>query len=227
MYTTTKPPLPAGYNPALPAPFETCRRGDMDACLREADRFFGGRGEVHHTLDRFAARLEAAGIPYAVMGAMALNIHGHERVTTDLDVIVTAEARRRIHDLLDSRGFVPPFANSRNLRDTMNGVKIDLVLAGDFPGDGKPKPVAFPDPSVEPLFVAKGIRYVTAEKLVELKLASGISNQLRYRDLGDVVSLIDSVRLPREFGEKLNPYVQPKWFEIWDAWSVDPMRDKF
>ena len=62
---------------------------------------------------------------------------------------------------------------------------------------------------------------------IELKLASGISHQLRYRDLGDVVALLDSVRLPREFGDKLNPYVQPKWFEIWDAWSVDPQRDKF
>lgn len=211
----------------LPAPFETCRRGDSDAILREADEFFGGRGEVRRTLARFAVRLDEAGIPYAVVGAMALNIHGHERVTTDIDVVVTAEARRRIHELLDGNGFLPPFEKSRNLRDTINGVKIDLILAGDFPGDGNPKPVQFPDPSVEPVVVRNGVRYVTAEKLVELKLASGISHQLRYRDLGDVVSLIDSARLPREFGDKLNPYVQPKWFEIWDAWSVDPMRDRY
>jgi hypothetical protein len=106
-------------------------------------------------------------------------------------------------------------------------VRIDLLLAGEFPGDGKPKPVAFPDPSVEPLFVKDGIRYVTAEKLVELKLASGISHQLRYRDLGDVVDLINSARLPREFGDRLNPYVQPKWFEIWDAWKADTRWNEF
>jgi len=211
----------------LPVPFETCRRGDSDATFREADEYFGGRGELRRTLDRFAKRLDEAGIPYAVIGAMALFEHGHERFTTDVDVIVTADARRRIHEILVGHGFLPPFANSRNLRDTVNGVRVDLVLAGDFPGDGKPKPVAFPDPSIEPLFVKDGIRFVTAEKLVELKLASGISHQLRYRDLGDVVSLIDSARLPREFGERLNPYVQPKWFEIWDAWSVDPMRDRY
>lgn len=225
--TTTKPPLPAGYNPALPEPFETCHLGKSDSGLREVDEFFGGRGEVHRTLDRFVTRLDAAGIPYAVFGAMALNVHGHHRVTTDVDVIVTGDARRRVHELLVGDGFLPPFANSRNLRDTMNGVRVDLVLAGDFPGDGKPKPVAFPDPSVEPVVVKDGVRYVTAEKLVELKLAAGISHTLRYRDLGDVVSLIDSARLPREFGDRLNPYVQPKWFEIWDAWSVDPMRDRY
>jgi hypothetical protein len=211
----------------LPQPFETCRRGDSDATFREADEYFARRGELRRTLGRFATALDAAGIPYAVIGAMALFEHGHERFTTDVDVIVTAEARRQIHALLVGNGFLPPFAESRNLRDTDNGVRIDLLLAGDFPGDGKPKPVAFPDPSVEPLCVKDGIRYVTAEKLVELKLASGISHQLRYRDLGDVVSLIDSARLPREFGDRLNPYVQPKWFEIWDAWSVDPMRDRY
>ena len=211
----------------LPAPFETSSQRDSGAALREADEYFAGRGELRRTLGRFVTALDGAGIPYAVVGAVALFEHGHERATTNIDVVVTADSRRRIHELLVGSGFLPPFANSRNLRDTLNGVRIDLIVAGDFPGDGKPKPVAFPDPSVEPLFVKDGIRYVTAEKLVELKLASGISHQLRYRDLGDVVSLIDSARLPREFGERLNPYVQPKWFEIWDAWSVDPMRDRF
>jgi hypothetical protein len=27
------------------------------------------------------------------------------------------------------------------------GVDIDIVLAGSYPGDGKPKPVVFPDPA--------------------------------------------------------------------------------
>ena len=211
----------------LPEPFESCQMGEAGWWLRESDEFFAGRGEVHRTLARFVHGIDEAGIPYAVIGAMALNIHGHHRVTTDLDFVVTAEARRRIHELLDGRGFLPPFDGSRNLRDTTNGVKIDLVLAGEFPGDGKEKPVAFPDPSVEPVFVKDGVRYVTMEKLVELKLASGISHTLRYKDLGDVVSLIGSVRLPRAFGERLHPWVQPKWFEIWDAWDADPRKDDF
>ena len=223
----TKPPLLPGYNPGLPEPFETCHLGVEGSNLGEIDEFFAGRGEVHRTLERFVTRVEAAGIPYAVMGALAVYVHGHHRGTSDVDVIVTAEARQRIHDLLDGRGFLPPFAHSRNLRDTMNGVKIDLVLAGDYPGDGEPKPVAFPDPSVGPLFIENGIRYVTLVTLIDLKLASGISSKIRYRDLGDVVSLIDSVKLPREFGDKLNPYVQPKWFEIWDECSVDTHRNKY
>jgi hypothetical protein len=43
-------------------------------------------------------------------------------------------------------------------RDTERGVRVEFLVAGDFPGDGGPKPVAFPDPgtcSVE----LDGIRY--------------------------------------------------------------------
>ena len=209
------------------APYETPRIGEAELNLRESSLFLDDRGPVWETMHRLARRLEEAGIPYAVIGAMALNAHGHKRVTTDIDLVASADARRRIHELLDGRGFLPPFEGSRNLRDTTNGVRVDLVLAGDFPGDGKAKPVAFPDPSVEPVVVMSGVRYVTIEKLVELKLASGISQVLRYKDLGDVVSLIGSARLPRDFGERLNPWVRAKWFEIWDAWDADPRKNDF
>jgi hypothetical protein len=40
------------------------------------------------------------------------------------------------------RGYVEKPAGSRSLRDTEAGV--DVVLAGEYPGDGKPKAVAFP-----------------------------------------------------------------------------------
>lgn len=45
------------------------------------------------------------------------------------------------------RGYVEKFPGSRGLRDTENNVTIDVVVAGDYPGDGKPKPVRFPDPA--------------------------------------------------------------------------------
>ena len=33
------------------------------------------------------------------------------------------------------------------MRDPENGVNIDVVLAGEYPGDGEEKPVVFPDPA--------------------------------------------------------------------------------
>ncbi len=204
-----------------------CGYGAGDQALRESSDFLMGRGPVWDTLGRFARRLDEAGIPYLVMGAMALNAHGYYRVTTDIDVVVDADARRRIHELLDGRGYLPPFTGSRNLRDTTNGVKIDLVLAGDRAGTDDPKPIVFPDPSVDPAFVRDDVRYVTFEKLIELKLASGMSNPGRLRDLADVQSAIGALRVPREFGDKLHPWVRAKWFELWDAWDVDPRKDQY
>lgn len=219
--------VPAQPTPMAVAPFETCRIGDTGACVRESSEFLAGRGEVRRTLVRFAQRLEEEGIPYAVMGAMALNAHGFERVTTDLDVVLTSGDRARVHELLSGRGFLPPFEASRNLRDTTNGVKIDLVRAGDFAGNDDPKPIRFPDPRTDPVFVRDGVRYVTLVKLMELKLASGMSNPARLKDLGDVLSTIGALRLPRAFGDTLDPWVQAKWFELWDAWDQDPRKDMF
>lgn len=54
----------------------------------------------------------------------------------------------------------------------MTGVRIDFVIAGEFPGDGKPKPVAFPYPA-EHLEPGSEIKVVDLKTLIELKLASG------------------------------------------------------
>ena len=39
------------------------------------------------------------------------------------------------------RGWVEKFAGSRGIRDAVDQVNIDVLLAGDFPGDGLPKPI--------------------------------------------------------------------------------------
>lgn len=57
-----------------------------------------------------------------------------------------AEGLERIHGELEGLGCLPVFAGSRNLRDADSGVRIEFLMTGQFSGDGKPKPVAFPDP---------------------------------------------------------------------------------
>src|SRR5207237_164275 len=87
------------------------------------------------------------GIPYAVAGGMALFLHGYRRFTEDIDILVTRAGLQEVHDRLEGRGYVPLFAGSKNLRDAEHGVRIEFLVAGEYPGDGKPKPVAFPDPA--------------------------------------------------------------------------------
>src|SRR5688572_14409347 len=67
------------------------RRISFDERLREIDMFFQGTDRVHETMRRVADRLESAGIHYAIVGGMAVNAHGHERTTKDVDFLLTAD----------------------------------------------------------------------------------------------------------------------------------------
>ena len=86
-------------------------------------------------------------MPYAVAGGMAMIAHGYRRFTDDVDILVTREGLERLHEAVGwARMDYAPFRKSKNLRDASTGVKIEFLLTGDYPGDGKPKPVAFPSP---------------------------------------------------------------------------------
>jgi hypothetical protein len=184
--------------------------------MDEASLFFEGKGAVHQTLRRIVRRLNDLGIPYAVVGALSMYAHGYRRFTEDVDLLVTAEGLARVHKELDGLGYLPPFERSRNLRDTESGVKVDFLVSGQFPGDGKPKPVAFPRP--DSVSVEKdGIRYLNLPALIEMKLASGMTSPERLRDLADVMELIKALDLPKDFCEKLSPYVREKYAEIWQS----------
>src|SRR5580692_4684180 len=92
----------------------------------------------------------------------------------------------------------------KSLRDTENGVPIDVVLAGEYPGDGRPKPVAFPDPAVAAVHGDR-IALLPLPQLVELKLASGMTAPHRLRDLADVLKPVRVLGLPAGFGDSLAP----------------------
>lgn len=189
---------------------------DRRWALSEGSRFFEGAGAVQDALRRLTARLEALHIPYAVVGGMALFHHGYRRFTEDIDLLVAPDDLAEIHRRLEGRGYLPLFEGSRNLRDTDTGVRIEFLTTGDYPGDGRPKPVAFPDPravSVE----RDGISYITLPALVELKLASGMSSLNRLRDLADVQELIKALQLPESFADQLDPYVAERFRELWRA----------
>jgi len=191
------------------------RRGGGDA-VHEASRFFGRDDAVHRALRKVTKRLEALGIPHAVVGGMALVAHGYDRTTVDVDVLVTAQGLAEAHKHLEGAGYLPPFKGSKQLRDTEHGVKVEFLVTGGFPGDGKPKPVSFPDPA-KVAVVIEGIRYVSLEKLVELKLASGMSNPGRLKDLADIQELMRSIGLDAGFADRLDPYVREMYLKLLDG----------
>ena len=180
-----------------------------------------GTSDVQAALERIVAALDDAGIPYAIVGALALGEYGYRRTTDDVDVLLTRDGLARFKEQHLGRGYVEKFPGSRGLRDTQANVGIDVLLTGDYPGDGKPKPVRFPDPE---RVAVKGERValLPVEVLVQLKLASGISAPHRLRDLADVLELIGRAGLPLELADALDPSVADKYRELWHSARAAP-----
>jgi hypothetical protein len=194
--------------------YEELLNRDPRWALSEGSRHFEEDSAVFKALHNITQRLKSLGIPYAVVGGMALFRHGLRRFTEDVDILVTNEDLKKIHEKLEGLGYLPPFKNSKHLRDTQLGVKIEFLTTGDYPGDGKKKPVSFPDPRTVS-FEADGINYIDLHTLVELKLASGMTNPGRLKDLSDVLELIKVLDLPIDLANQLNPYVRGKFKELW------------
>jgi hypothetical protein len=183
----------------------------------EGLRYFMGEGTLNKTLTRLSTDLDAHGIDYAVIGAVALLAHGYPRFTEDIDLVMTPEGLRKFHNELIGLGYAPAFPGAKKrIRSTTDGVSIEVMTTGEYPGDGKPKPVSMPAPA-EASTEIDGIRFVTLEKLIELKLASGISAPDRLKDLADVQELIKIRKLDAEFARKLDPYVRTKYLELEEA----------
>jgi len=186
------------------------------AGVEDARRFFLGEADVQQALERLGRLLDEKGIPYAIVGAMALNEWGYRRVTADVDVLLTPEGLNRLKEEALGRGYLEKFPESPGLRDTQAGVTINVLLAGEYPGDGKPKPVAFPDPAAVAVR-GRRVALLPLPNLIELKLASGLSAPHRLKDLADVLELIRVLALPRDTADKLDSSVRSKFDELWLA----------
>ncbi len=198
--------------------YEHLLRQGGEQMLREASAYFAGEGSLHSTLHRLTQRLNAEDISYALLGGLALAEYGYPRLTEDIDLLLTPSGLERFRQRLVGRGYRPAFSGARKtFRDAETGVRIEIVTAGEYPGDGLPKPVVFPDPTTPGVTMEiEGIRVVTLEKLVELKLASGMSAPHRLRDLADVQDLIARLNLPLSLADRLDPSVQAAYRDLWE-----------
>lgn len=161
----------------------------MDEVLDFVGAFFVNKSSVHLAAEDLARRLQESGIEYAIAGGLSLGVHG--------------------------RGYVNLRAGGKPVRDTAHNVRIDFLIAGDFPGDGQPKPVATPEPASASI-VGEKYHVITLPVLLELKLASGMTAPHRMQDITDVMRLIHTAKIPRTLADELNPYVRPKFIELWE-----------
>lgn len=149
---------------------------------------------ISEILERTAAALAAARIPYMVIGGQAVLVHGEPRLTRDIDItlgvsldrladVVAAAAAACLAPLVDPQ----TFARETMLlpcADATSGVRVDLVLS-----DSNFERAAI-DRAVTVRLGSTDVRFVTPEDLIVHKVVAG-----RPRDLEDVRSIV--ARQPR------------------------------
>jgi hypothetical protein len=132
---------PARVAPPPSKPLNFWRR------LKEIDMFFEGRGREHQAMRRLVRNLKKLRVPYAIVGGMAVNAHGVDRTTRDVDVLLTPEGFERFQQAFVGTDYNRVATRPRRFVDRRSGVNVDVLLTGRFPGSGRPGPIAFPDPA--------------------------------------------------------------------------------
>ena len=219
--------LDADTSQAAPAPASwgaSWRTAEMAARATESLdycwRFFVGQAEAQKAAGKIVGILEAEGLPYVVIGALALNEYGHRRVTIDVDLVMRETDLQTFKRKWLGCGYSERQAGTGKLFDTEFGVNIDVLSTGSFPGDDKPKPIAFPDPATTAIRGAP-FAMLPLAMWIELKLASGMVAAHRGKDLVDVQELVRSAQLPQTLAADLHPWVRETFLRLWDLAQVE------
>jgi hypothetical protein len=182
--------------------------------LQEGSRHFERNNLVHAALAKITRDLEAAGIPYAVAGALAMFFHGYRRFSEYLEILIAPEGFNQLLRLRDELGYLVERPGARSLRVVDSGVCIKFLIAGTDVGAGKPEAMVIPPPESVGVVVA-GVRCVSLPALIELFLVSGMSHPSRRQNLADVQRMIDILELPQSFAENFHPSVRDMYQTLW------------
>lgn len=181
--------------------------------IRDLGRDRQHAADLQRALEDLRSRFEAEGIPFALMGALAMRQYGYARHTEDIDILTTREGLDRIHERLVGRGLVPRAQGLRKaLRHSACKVDVDLILEGEHAGSDA-SPLVFPHPASDAFVLRGDVRVPRLEKLIEFKLVSGVWGH-RLGDLADVVRLIQANGLEEAFADRLAPELRKKFLEL-------------
>jgi hypothetical protein len=153
--------------------------------------------------------LTASGIDYAVVGGVAVCLHGYRRNTVDLDLLIRPDSAAAVRAALEAEGFNWAPAG-KELRSS-SGIAIQLVMTGESEGPGQP--TKFPDPAdPKSLTRIEGLPVLSLAELIQAKLACGLGDMRRtHKDFADVVELIAIHRLDGSFARFLDKSVQQEF----------------
>lgn len=150
------------------------------------------------TARRVSALLRDHHIRGAVIGGVAVVLHGHVRTTRDVDVFV-ADPLVSFKPILESAG---ASFNPTRKEFILDSVPVHLV-------DQK---MVLPAP--KHFVVIEDVATIDLADLISLKLRSGTKNVTRAQDIADVIGLIRCHTLTSTFSSKIEKSLRPEFRKL-------------
>lgn len=176
--------------------------------MQTAERTYAMLG--NETLWQVAAQchqiLADANISHTVCGGVAVCLHGYQRNTVDLDLIIEPERAADVRQLLEEAGLKWEAA-AKEFR-TSGGIAVQFLMTGDRAGSDSEVRIPVPtgDLNVE---VLEGLPVLRLSRLIEIKIACGLGSVRRtHKDFADVVELIAIRELDGSFAKYLHKSVR-------------------
>jgi hypothetical protein len=153
-----------------------------DRLRAEALLILDGRGAILDVAREVSEILRSERLEGAIIGGVAVVLHGHVRTTLDVDVY-TPRADR-LAEVLEAHGFT---FEKEQRQFVKSGVPVHMVTL---------EQLELPPQSREE---REGILTVSLADLINIKLRTGTTDPRRAQDLADVIGLITSNQLGAEF----------------------------
>lgn len=179
----------------------------MDALTirREALRLLGGESAILDIAREVSRIMRDARIDGAIIGGVAVVLHGHIRTTVDVDVFVPLPLEQ-LREPLERNGYQFD-AVQREFRK--QGIPVHLVSLVQL-GQAPERRVEIDE-----------ITTVSLADLVNMKLRSGSTSVVRSQDLADVIGLIRHHNLSGKFAPKIHKELREEFRRLVRAVKKD------
>jgi hypothetical protein len=171
-----------------------------------------GNESLWEAAQRSHELLADANIAHALAGGVAVCLHGYQRNTVDVDLLIQAGHTETVHDVLQAAGI--RWDDDEHEFRTPAEIAIHFLISGEPAGKGSD--VRLPDPADPDVVTQRdGLPVLSLAALIESKIASGESN-LRgtHKDFADVVELIAKHDLSRDFARHLHKSVRATFRQL-------------
>lgn len=127
--------------------------------------------------------LRDAALKYAIIGGIAVNIHGFVRATQDLDLLMRGEDQDPVHEVLTTLGFAAIDKRPDIASYVRGNTRIDILFAR------RPISRKLLEQAVTADYRGASVPAISLEGLIGLKIQAFNDDQRRLRDVIDMIEL--------------------------------------